>query len=274
MYSILDLEWMPPELREDRGEIEAARAKKLPKLVRVEDLKGDLHVHTDWSDGAESPEEMVKAACARGYEYLAISDHSVSMGFIHGLTIDRIREQRELIDALNCKYPEIRILQGIEVNIRGDGALDYDDEVLSRFDVVTASIHSGMGMPRDKMTARIIKAIENPHVDILGHPTGRVIGKRDPYEVDIDALVNAAMRSGTALEINSQPERLDLKDTDARLAKDRGILLAINSDAHASAQYEGVFYGIATARRGWVERKDVLNALPLQDLLKWLGKSR
>jgi DNA polymerase (family 10) len=274
MYSTLGLEWMPPELREDRGEIEAARDRRLPKLVRLEDLKGDLHSHTNWSDGAESPEEMVIAAAARGYEYLAISDHSVSMGFIHGLSLDRIREQRELIDQLNSKYPGIRILQGIEVNIRADGTLDYEDDVLSRFDVVTASVHTGMGMPRDKMTARIIKAIENPHVDILGHPTGRLIGKRDPYEVDIEAVVNAAARSGTALEINSQPERLDLKDTDARLARDRGVLLAVNSDAHTSAQYEGVSYGIATARRGWVEPIDVLNARPLQGLLDWLSERR
>ncbi|HEY3297467.1 MAG TPA: DNA polymerase/3'-5' exonuclease PolX [Armatimonadota bacterium] len=273
MYETLGLSWVPPEIREDEGEIEAARAKKLPVLVTVADLKGDLHLHTNWSDGAESPEAMVKAGIERGYEYITISDHSVSMGFIHGLTLERIMEQKALIDKLNGKYPDIHILHGIEVNIRADGSLDYEDEVLARFDVVTASIHGGMGMSKEKMTARIIRAIRNPHVDVIGHPTGRIIGKREPYEVDIDAVMDAAARSGTALEINSQPDRLDLKETYARRAKSRGILVAIDSDAHASAQLGLVTYGIATARRGWIEAKDVVNALSLVDLQNWLRRS-
>lgn len=272
MYETLGLRWIPPELREDRGEIELSRADRLPNLVTEGDLKGDFHVHTDWSDGIHSPETMVKAALGRGYEYVTLSDHSVSMGFIHGLTLDRIKEQRELIDDLNGKYPEIHVLQGIEVNIRADGTLDYEDEVLALFDVVTASIHSGMGMDRKTMTERIIKAIENPNVDILGHPTGRILGKRDPYEVDIIAVIDAAKRTDTVLEINSQPERLDLKDTDARAAKERGVMLAIDSDAHASDQLGLVMYGIATARRGWVGPQDVLNVLPLSELLQWLSR--
>ena len=272
MYEVLGLDWMPPELREDRGEIDAARTGGLPELAGVRDLKGDLHVHTNWSDGADSPEDMVNAASARGYEYIVISDHSVSMGFVHGLTLERILEQRELIEKLNDKYSDIRVLQGIEVNIRADGSLDYDDEVLARFDVVTASVHSGMGMDRERMTRRIIKAISSPNVNILGHPTGRIIGRRDPYEVDMGAVLNAAAKSGTAMEINSQPDRLDLKDTDARLAKERAVMLAVNSDAHAAGQLGIVDYGIATARRGWIETKDVLNTLRLNELMRSLSK--
>ena len=271
MYEALGLRWMPPELREDRGEIEASRERRLPSLVQLSDLKGDLHVHTNWSDGADPPEEVVKAAKQRGYQYIVLSDHSVSMGFVHGLTLERINEQRALIAELNRKYPGIRVLHGIEVNIRADGSLDYSDDVLERFDIVTASVHSGMGMARDRMTQRIIGAIGNSHVDILGHPTGRIIGRRDPYEVDLDAVFKVAAKTDTAMEINAQPDRLDLKDTDARLAKERGVMLAINSDAHAVRQLGVVAYGIATAKRGWIEPKDVLNALPLNQLLRRLG---
>ena len=271
VYGILGLDIMPPELREDRGEIEASRKHRLPKLVRRSDLKGDLHVHTNWSDAADSPEDMVKAAREMGYKYVAISDHSVSMGFVHGLTPERIREQRALTDDLNAKYPDIHVLQGIEVNIRGDGNLDYEDDILEKFDIVTASVHSGLRMPVERMTKRIIHAMSNHHVDVLGHPTGRIIGKRDPYEVDLDAIFEVAARTKTALEINAQPERLDLKDIDARRAKDLGIMLVINSDAHGVGQLGLVDYGIATARRGWVEPRNVLNALPLEKLLGWLS---
>lgn len=272
MYEVLGMDGMPPEIREDRGEIEAALRHGLPHLVEERHIKGDLHVHTNWSDGADPPEEMVKAARERGYEYVVFSDHSVSMGFVHGLTLDRIREQRDLIDELNRKYADIRILHGIEVNIRADGSLDYDDEVLERFDVVAASIHSGMGMTRERMTQRIIDAISNPHVDILSHPTGRILGRRDPYEVDLDAVFRAAAETHTAMEINAQPDRLDLKDTDARRAKELGVMVAIDSDAHSTTQLGVMFYGIATARRGWIEPGDVLNALSLNELLRWLRK--
>ena len=271
VYEVLGLETIPPEMREDRGEIEASRAHRLPKLVTRKDIKGDLHVHTNWSDAADSPEDMVRAAREMGYRYVAISDHSVSMGFVHGLTPERIREQRALIDDLNRKYPDIRVLQGIEVNIRADGNLDYDDEILAAFDIVTASIHSGMRMPAERMTKRIIHAISNHHVDVLGHPIGRIIGKRDAYDVDLDAIFDAAARTKTALEINSQPERLDLRDLDARRAKEMGVMLVINSDAHGVGQLGVIEYGVATARRGWVEPKNVLNALPPEKLLCWLN---
>ncbi|HAH85836.1 MAG TPA: DNA polymerase/3'-5' exonuclease PolX [Armatimonadetes bacterium] len=272
MYRALGLLWMPPELREDRGEIEAAREGALPRLVEPSHIKGDLHVHTDWSDGANSPEEMIEAARSRGYQYIAISDHSVSMGFIHGLTQERIQEQRALIQTLQKKYPQIKILHGIEVNIRGDGSLDYDDQTLAGFDVVTASVHSGLGMNKQKMTERIIRAIRNPYVNIFGHPTGRIIGKREPYEVDLEAVIRTATETGVALEINSQTDRLDLKDTDARLARDMGAGLCINSDAHAADQLDLMFFGVETARRGWVTPGDVLNALPLNLLLSRLAK--
>lgn len=230
-------------------------------------------MHTDWSDGQNTPEEMVQAALARGLKYITLSDHSVSMGFVHGLTPERIREQRAHIDKLQEKYPKIRILQGTEVNIRADGSLDYDDAILAEFDIVTASVHSGMGMSREKMTERIIRAVTNPHVDILGHPTGRIVGRREPYEVDLKAVMLAAREAGTALEINSQPDRLDLKDTDARMAKEMGVTVAVNSDAHAKEQLGVVRYGIATARRGWIEPGDVLNALPVEALLHSLPKA-
>lgn len=270
MYRALGMEMMPPEIREDRGEIEAALEGRLPHLVQRSDIRGDLHVHTDWSDAADAPGAMVEAAIELGYEYIAISDHSVSMGFVHGLTVDRIREQRALIDDLNRKYPKIHVFQGIEVNIRGDGTLDYDDDVLSQFDVVTASIHSGMGMTMDRMTERIIRAIRNPHVDIVGHPTGRLIDRRDPYQVNLEALFRVAAETGTAMEINAQPDRLDLKDSDARRARDLGVMLVINSDAHSTDQYAVMEYGIATARRGWIEPMDLINTMRLDDLVRWL----
>ncbi|HHX40598.1 MAG TPA: DNA polymerase/3'-5' exonuclease PolX [Armatimonadetes bacterium] len=272
VYRTLGLEWIPPELREDRGEIEAAASGRLPDLVELADIRGDLHLHSNWSDGRDSLEQMVEAARARGYEYVVISDHSVSMGFVHGLTLERIQEQRERIAELNERYPDIRILQGTEVNIRADGSLDYEDEVLAEFDVVTASVHSGMGMDRERMTRRILRAVRNPHVDILGHPTGRILGRRDPYDVDLQAVIRAAAESGTALEINAQPDRLDLKDTDARLVAEAGAMVAINSDAHSVEQLGLMEYGISTARRGWIERKHVLNALPLEQLLRRLGR--
>jgi len=272
MYETLGLQWIPPELREDRGELEAARRKMLPDLIEESDLKGDLHIHTNWSDGYSSAEEVIEAARERGFEYIALADHSVSMAFVRGLTPERIREQRKLIDELNSKFRDIRVLQGIEVNIRSDGTLDYDDEVLAEFDIVTASIHTGMAQSPEKMTERILRAVRNPHVDIIGHPTGRIIGKRDPYEIDLEAILRAAAETGTAMEINSQPDRLDLRDTDVRMAKDMGVMLAINTDSHRADQFRLLNYGVATARRGWLEEKDVLNALSLDGLLRWLRK--
>jgi len=273
VYHALGMEWMPPELREAAGEIEAAIEGRLPDLIEESDIRGDLHAHTDWSDGANTIEAMAEAAIARGYEYLVISDHSVSMGFIHGLSTDRVREQRRVIDELNGRYDRFRLLQGIEVNIRGDGSLDYEDEVLAQFDVVTASIHSGLRQSKEQITSRLIAAIRSPHVDVIGHPSGRIIGRRDPSDFDREAVFRAAAETGTALEINAQPDRLDLRDTDVRRAVEMGVEVAIDSDAHATAQLGLIDYGVATARRGWVTKDRVLNAMPLDKLLQKLGKA-
>lgn len=271
IYRALGMPWIPPEIREAAGEIEAALAGRLPDLVELKDIRGDLHAHSNWSDGHSTMEQMAYAAMERGYEYLAITDHSSGLGFI-GLTIERIYEQREAIDALNEEYEDFRLLQGIEVNIRGDGTLDYPDDVLARFDVVTASIHGGLNQSRERITERMLSAIRNPHVDIIGHPSGRLINKRDPSDFDEEAVFAAAAETGTALEINSQPDRLDLKDSHARRAMDAGADFAIDSDSHAADQLGLVRYGTATARRGWVEKDRVLNTLPLDALLKRLQR--
>ena len=272
VYGALGMPWIPPELREASGEIEAALAGRLPELVRLCDLCGDLHAHTNWSDGQNTIEEMAEAAKTLGYEYLAIADHSVGLGFVHGLSLERIQEQRQAIGELNEQYHGFRLLHGIEVNIRSDGTLDYPDEVLAEFDVVTASIHSSLSQTKERITQRMLSAIENPHVDIIGHPTGRLINKREPSEFDEDAVFRAAAETQTALEINSQPDRLDLKDSHARRAAEMGVCFAINSDAHAPSQLELVRYGTATARRGWVGKGSVLNALPLKELMTRLER--
>lgn len=274
VYHVLGLQWIPPELRENRGEIEAAAEGRLPKVVELRDIRGDLHVHTDMSDGTDPLEVMVEAARRHGYEYVAITDHSIGLGVAGGLSLDVIAEQKRIIDKLNHKYAPFRILHGIEVNIRGDGTLDYDDEVLRHFDIVTASIHSGFGQPRERMTERIIKAIRNPNVDVLNHPRGRLIDKRAGYEVDLDAVIKVAAEEGVSLEINSQPDRLDLDDVWSRRAKEMGVTLTIDSDAHNKDQLGLLRYGVATARRGWLEKSDVLNTLPLDKLLQQLHPAR
>ncbi len=274
IYRILGMQTPPPEIREDRGEIEAAQRGKLPKLVEEKDLRGDLHVHTDWSDGIDPPERVIEAAIQRGYQYIAITDHSQSLGVARGLSPERVREQRRLIDKLNEKYAPFRILHGIEVNIRSDGSLDYDDSVMSEFDLVTGSIHSGFAQSMEKITQRIISAIRSPYVHAINHPTGRLIDKRSPYAVDLEAVLRAAADTGTAVEINSQPDRLDLDDVWARRAIELGVRLTIDSDAHSASQLGFVRYGVATARRGWVERHHVLNCLTLRQLLSVLHKGR
>lgn len=272
VYSVLGMEWIPPELREAGGEIEAAIQGSLPNLITLSDLRGDLHVHTNWTDGSDSIEAMAQAAIDRGYEYLVISDHSVSMGFINGLTIERVREQRQRIDELNKSYRGFRLLHGTEMNIHSDGTLDYPDGVLAEFDVVTASLHGGLRQSREQITHRLTSAIRDPNVDIIGHPSGRLINRRDPSDFDEEAVFRAAAETGTALEINSQPDRLDLKDTHARRAVELGARVAIDSDAHAAWQLELVRYGVATACRGWVEKVDVVNAMGLEELLGWVRK--
>jgi DNA polymerase (family 10) len=272
IYAQLGLDWMPPELREDRGEVEAAQAHRLPHLIEVSDIRGDLHSHSNWSDGTTTIEEMWEAAKAHGLEYLALTDHSQSLGVAGGLTVERLREQRRIVEAINRRGERPYLLHGVELEIRADGALDFPDEVLAELDVVVASVHSAFGQSRDKMTARMLAAARNRNVDIIGHPTGRLIGRREGYDVDLEALIAACAESGTALEINSHPARLDLDDVHARAAIERGCLLAIDTDAHAPDNFELLPYGIATARRGWVEPKNVLNALPLDELRAHLSK--
>jgi DNA polymerase (family 10) len=274
IYNALGMDWIPPELRENRGELDAALKHQLPNLITVEALRGDLHAHTDWSDGHDSPERLVEAAIAKGYQYLALTDHSHSLRVAHGLTVERVREQRAVIDRLNTRYAPFRVLHGTEVEILPDGELDYADEVLAAFDIVTASVHRALGQPRARITARIIRALSNPHVDVLNHPSGRLLHSRSGSSVDMEAVVRAAVANGVALEINGQPERLDLSDVWARYAQAHGALLVCTSDAHSARQLDFVRYAVAVARRGWVEPATVLNCRPLPDLLAHLTRPR
>ncbi|MBI2864572.1 MAG: DNA polymerase/3'-5' exonuclease PolX [Chloroflexi bacterium] len=274
IYEILGLDWMPPELRENRGEIEAALEHRLPKLVEEKDILGDLHLHTKWSDGSDTVEAMVEAAIKRGYKYAAITDHSRSLGVAGGLSDEEVREQRRLIEGLQDKYAPFRILHGSEVNIRTDGNLDYDEETLRLFDIVTVSIHGGFGQTREKIDGRISSALRHPLTRVLNHPTGRLIGKRTGYAVDLEEVLKLAARMDTAVEINAQPDRLDLDDIWARRAKQLGVMGAIDSDAHSTGHLGFMRYGVAVARRGWLEKKDVLNALPLNRLLSRLHSSK
>jgi len=274
MYAALELPLIPPEMREDQGEIEAAREGRLPDLVEAGDIAGDLHVHSNWSDGHNTIEEMARAAKKAGYRYVAITDHSRSQTVANGLTVERLRERRKEIEAARKAVSGIAILEGTEVDIKRDGSLDYPDEVLAELDFVVASVHSGWKTERAAMTARIIRAMENPWVDCVGHPTGRLIGRREPYEVDLEAVLAAAARMGVAMEIDSDPSRLDLKDTHARRAKELGVRLVISTDAHRAESLSLIRFGLGMARRGWLEAGDVLNALPLAKLRKRLRRAR
>lgn len=272
IYEALGLPYIPPELREGRGEIEAARTNTLPALVEARDIKGDLHTHSNWSDGTATLEQMAARAKELGYEYLAITDHSVSLGVAHGLDVNRLMEQIRTIKQFNEAHKDFRILSGIEVDIKKDGSLDLPDEVLEQLDIVVASVHSGFSMPGEAMTRRMEAAIENPHVDIIGHPTGRLLGHREASNIDIGALLKKAAERHCAMEINSSPDRLDLKDVHARQAVEMGVKVAINTDAHGLAGLNDMILGIYTARRGWVSRKDVLNCMSLDELLEWLAE--
>lgn len=272
VYQRLGLPWIPPELREDQGEIQAAREGSLPSLVTLEDLRGELHCHTEWSDGQNTILEMAQAARQAGLAYLVISDHTQSLGVANGLNVDRLRQQWDAIaEAQNRLGDSILLLRGAEVEIRADGVLDYPDEILAALDVVTASVHTSLRQSRERVTARMLSAVRNPHVDVVGHPTGRVVGGRDPAELDLEALLGAARESGVALEINAHPARLDLKDVHARRAVDLGCLLAINADPHSPDDLGLRPYGVATARRGWVTASSVVNTWPLERLLPWLA---
>ena len=271
VYQYLGLPWIVPELREDRGEIRAALEGRLPKLVELADLRGELHAHSDWSDGRATLEEMVQAALEAGFEYLAITDHSRSLGVANGLSLERLRAQREEIRRLQAQVGErLLLLHGAEVEVLADGSLDYPDEVLAELDIVFASVHSSLRQPRERITERYLRAVNNPHVDVIGHLSGRLIGKRDPADLDVERVLQAAAQAGVALEINCDPLRLDLKDIHARRAMELGCLMAICTDAHHPEQFAIRRFGVGTARRGWVEAKRVINCWPRARLLAWL----
>jgi DNA polymerase (family 10) len=270
IYAALGMPWIPPELREDRGELEAALAGRLPRLIEREDLRGDLQVHSDWSDGSAPFEQMVQAAIAQGYEYFAITDHSAGLGVANGLTVERLRAQRELIDALNVRYAPFCVLAGVELEIRADGSLDYPDAVLRELDWVGVSLHSGLRQDPERVTARAIAAIRHPYVAVLNHPRGRLVEQREGAQLDLEAVLRAAAAAGTALEINASPQRLDLDDVWARRAVELGAWLTISSDAHSPDGLRVMRYGIMQARRGWVEARHVLNTRPLAELRTWL----
>ncbi|MDE0291700.1 MAG: DNA polymerase/3'-5' exonuclease PolX [Candidatus Dadabacteria bacterium] len=271
IYESLGLDYFSPELREDRGEIEAARAGELPALLEIEDLKGDLHAHSTWSDGASTIRQMADKAASLGYEYIAMTDHSPSSRIAKGLSIKRLWQKKEEVEKINSEGRAIRILMGSEVDILPDGSLDYPDEVLRELDFVVASVHGSFSMEEREMTRRICGAIENPNVDALGHPTGRLIGQREPYRVDIDAVIETARDHDKALEINSSYKRLDLKDTHARKAVEAGVKIMVSTDAHRIQHLERIIFGVGTARRGWVKKTDVVNTYGLSRLLKWLA---
>lgn len=265
-YARLGLQYIPPEIREGLWEVELAQRMALPGLVEPSDIKGDLHIHSDWSDGRDTLEAMVAAAQERGYQYLAITDHSAGRGIANGLTEERLRAQVDALRAIQERF-NIRILCGAEVDIRADGTLDYPDELLEKLDIVVAAVHSAMGQDTKRMTERIIRAMHNPYVTIIGHPTCRLLGDRDPIEVDMEAIFKAALETGTFLEINASPDRLDLKDTYVLRAKELGVPLVIGTDSHHTGYLENMRFGVAVARRGWCEPRHILNTLPLEEFL-------
>jgi DNA polymerase (family 10) len=272
IYAALDLDWMPPELREDMGEIEAAESGKLPHLITLEDVRGDFHTHTTYSDGRNTLEQMARAARARGYEYLVVTDHSYSLGITQGLTLEKARAQREEIDELNRQLYPFRILQGVELEIRRDCELDFPNEVLATFDVVAASLHTGTRKSGDRNTERILTALHNANVHILNHPTGRIVPTRQSYEVDLEQVVEAAKLGRKVLEINGS-ERMDLDAATARMAAQLGVTLSLGSDAHSRRGLDGMRMAVAIARRAWLEKRDVLNTRHLKALLKRLERA-
>ncbi len=266
VYRKLGLPPIPPEIREDAGEIEAALEGKLPKLVKLKDINGDFHVHTDWSEGTNTIEEMVEAARKQGYEYIAITDHSKALGVAHGLSEERLLKQINEIEKLNDRLEGFHVFSGTEVDIKADARMDFPDSILKECDVVVAALHTGQGQTRREITGRLVTAMENEHVDIIAHPTGRVIGEREGYDVDIDALLDAAARTNTALEINAYPSRLDLSDINARKAKNKGVKLTLGTDAHNTGHLGLMEFGVNVARRGWLEREDVVNTRAAKDV--------
>ncbi|HOW42741.1 MAG TPA: DNA polymerase/3'-5' exonuclease PolX [Candidatus Omnitrophota bacterium] len=270
LFKALGMQFVDPEIREDTGEIELALQGRLPRLVEHKDLKGDLHMHSAWSDGISSIEEMARSARSLGYSYIAVTDHSQGLKVANGLSPASLLKKRKEIDALNRRLRGVRVLFGAEVDIDAEGRLDYPDAILKEFEIVVGAIHSGFKQPAGQITRRLIRACENKYVHIIAHPTGRLIGSREAYAFDMEAVLRSAARTRTALEINSFPDRMDLNDTHCRMAKEAGVRISINTDSHAADQLTNIRYGLAMARRGWLEAADVLNTLPLDQLLQEL----
>jgi DNA polymerase (family 10) len=271
-YKRLGMQYIPPEIREDQGEIELSEENAIPRFVDLRDIKGDFHVHSDWSDGNNTIEEMALAAKDTGYKYIAITDHSKGLGIAHGLTEERLKEQVREISRLNQKFKGFHILSGMEVDIRADGSIDMPDHMLAELDCVVGAVHSSFNQSEERVTRRIIKAIENPHIDIIAHPTSRLIGEREPTAVDMEAVFNAAFKHKKALEINAMPSRLDLKDIYIHRARELGVMLAIGTDSHIAGQLKLMRFGIGIARRGWCEPKHILNCLSLEKVLAFFKR--
>ncbi|MBE3121283.1 MAG: DNA polymerase/3'-5' exonuclease PolX [Thermoplasmata archaeon] len=271
IYKKVGFPYIEPELRENRGEFEAAKKKKLPNLVGYDELNGDFHVHSSWSDGSDSIETIASVAQQRRYSFIGITDHSQSLKIANGLTEDRIQKKLQEIKTLNKKFPDLRILCGTECDIKTDGTLDYSNKILKQFDFVYIGIHTAFKMDKETMTKRIIKGMDNEQADFVAHPTGRLIGKREPYEVDLEQIIDTAKETDTRLEINSFPDRLDLDDTHVKLAKEHGVQFVLGTDSHSINHLDFMRFGIATARRGWLEKKDILNTYSLKDIEKILG---
>ncbi|KXS41498.1 MAG: DNA polymerase (family X), partial [Candidatus Frackibacter sp. T328-2] len=271
VYKALDLPYIIPEIRTGDREIELAMNDDLPTVLKIEDIKGDLHMHTKWSDGGNTTYEMAVACQEKGYEYLAVCDHSRSLGIAGGLSLDDLRKQMVEVDRVNEKLENFQVLKGAEVDILYNGDLDYPIDILEELDIVVASIHSGFKQAEEQMTERILNALEHDEVNILAHPTGRLLGKRDGYAVDIKRVISKAVETDTILEINASPERLDLSSDNLRLAKEAGAKIAINTDAHNIQQLENMSFGVYNARKGWIEPKDVVNTYSLSELLAWIN---
>lgn len=272
MYKTLNLAYVPPELREDRGEVELALKDKLPRLVELKDIKGDLHVHSNGSDGALSFEEIASACQAMGYKYVVITDHSKTLRVAGGLSEKTLLTNIKRIRKINKKFKKIRLLIGSEVDILNDGQLDYKDSILKELDFVIAAIHSGFKQSKEILTKRTLRAMENKYVNMIAHPTGRLMGVREPYAIDLEKVFKRAKETNTALEINAYPERLDLDDNAARRAKELGVTLAISTDTHTRGQLRNMIFGVSVARRGWLEKKNILNTLDLETFLKRIKK--
>ncbi len=270
VYATVGLPWIPPEIRENTGEFEAAMAGKLPNLITLDDIHADLHMHTVWSDGKLTAREMAEEARKRGRKYIVITDHSHSLGIANGLSVERLMAQHEEIRAVDAEMgSDFRVFHGTEMDINADGSLDFPDEVLAKLDFVIASLHVSLRQPREQITQRLLNAIRNPHVDLIGHPRAQYIPDREPADLDMDAVFEAARQSGIALEINANPRRLDLEGQYARRAVELGIPLSINTDAHNADHMDLMSYGVLTARRGWVEAKSVLNTWPVERFIEW-----